>query len=41
MYADGSENPIFLSSGTEDYFLSAFYYDEGKKISKILFFRIV
>eukprot|EP00657_Telonema_sp_P-1_P006870 TRINITY_DN26337_c0_g1_i1.p1 TRINITY_DN26337_c0_g1~~TRINITY_DN26337_c0_g1_i1.p1 ORF type:complete len:282 (-),score=81.10 TRINITY_DN26337_c0_g1_i1:146-991(-) len=28
-YIDGSSEPIFLSSGAEDYFLSAFYFDEG------------
>jgi len=29
-YVDGSEKPLFLSSGTEDYFLSAYYFDEGE-----------
>lgn len=28
-YIDGSENTTWLSSGTEDFFLSAFYFDEG------------
>ena len=27
---DGAEEPLFLSSGGEDYFLSAFYFDEGE-----------
>lgn len=27
--ADGATSPQFLSSGTEDYFLSASYFDEG------------
>jgi hypothetical protein len=29
-YDNGSPTPIYLSSGTEDFFLSASYYDEGK-----------
>jgi len=29
IFIDGSDNPIFLSSGVEDYFLSAFYFDLG------------
>jgi len=29
-YIDGSDTPIFLSSGTEDFFLSAFYYNGGQ-----------
>ena len=28
-FADGAEQPMFLSSGTEDYFMSASYFDEG------------
>lgn len=28
-YVDGAASPIFLSSGTEDFFLSAFYYNGG------------
>ncbi len=28
-YADGATQPLFLSSGAEDYFLSASYFDEG------------
>jgi len=28
-YPNGASSPIFLSSGTEDYFLSASYFDEG------------
>ena len=28
-YIDGSSNITFLSSGTEDFFLSAFYYNSG------------
>ena len=27
---DGAEEPLFLSSGAEDYFLSAYYFDEGE-----------
>ena len=29
-YPNGASTPTFLSSGTEDYFLSASYFDEGK-----------
>jgi len=29
LFVDGQKKPIFLSSGAEDYFLSAFYFDEG------------
>ena len=29
-YIDGSDKPIWLSSGTEDFFLSAFYFNEGR-----------
>jgi len=29
-YIDGETTPQFLSSGTEDFFLSAFYYNAGK-----------
>eukprot|EP00128_Syssomonas_multiformis_P009857 Colp12_sorted_trinity150504_noHs@27660 len=29
MYSDGAKSPLFLSSGAEDYFLSASYFDEG------------
>jgi len=29
-YIDGASTPQFLSSGTEDFFLSAFYYNGGK-----------
>ena len=29
LYSDGSTTPLYLSSGTEDYFLSASYFDEG------------
>jgi hypothetical protein len=32
-YVDGAEQPIFLSSGAEDFFLSAFYFDEVGKPS--------
>lgn len=28
-YPDGAKEPMFLSSGAEDYFLSASYFDEG------------
>ena len=28
-YTSKSSSPIFLSSGNEDYFLSASYFDEG------------
>ena len=28
-YPDGAPEPVFLSSGAEDYFLSASYFDEG------------
>jgi len=28
-YPNGASSPIFLSSGTEDYFLSSSYFDEG------------
>lgn len=28
-YPNGASTPLYLSSGTEDYFLSASYYDEG------------
>jgi len=28
--ADGATTPLFLSSGAEDYFLSAYYFDEGE-----------
>ena len=35
---DGDASPIFLSSGAEDYFLSAYYFDEGQfKTSAFLF----
>ena len=27
---DGASSPLFLSSGAEDYFLSAYYFDEGQ-----------
>jgi len=29
-YIDGASTPQFLSSGTEDFFLSAFYFNGGK-----------
>ena len=29
LYSSSQSSPIFLSSGTEDYFLSASYFDEG------------
>ena len=29
-YIDGSETPMWLSSGTEDFFLSAFYFNKGQ-----------
>ena len=29
LLADGASEPLFLSSGAEDYFLSASYFDEG------------
>ena len=29
-YADGAAEPQFLSSGAEDYFLSAYYFNEGQ-----------
>eukprot|EP00494_Astrolonche_serrata_P024065 UN24323 len=29
-YFDGSDTPIFLASGGEDYFLSAWYFNEGE-----------
>lgn len=35
IYTDGSPKPIFLSSGAEDYFLSASYFDEGMFKGKI------
>ena len=28
-YVDGAPTPLFLSSGAEDYFLSAYYFNEG------------
>ena len=28
-FPDGAAEPVFLSSGAEDYFLSASYFDEG------------
>jgi hypothetical protein len=28
--ADGATTPLFLSSGAEDYFLSAYYFNEGE-----------
>ena len=29
-YPDGQREPMFLSSGAEDYFLSAYYFNEGE-----------
>ena len=29
-YTDGANEPQFLSSGAEDYFLSAYYFNEGE-----------
>ena len=29
LVTDGAQTPLFLSSGAEDYFLSASYFDEG------------
>ncbi len=28
-FADGATSPLFLSSGAEDYFLSAYYFNQG------------